>query len=45
MLKEQGLAIPHMINLPEIVVFIDEFSAIQNLTADMIMVDDFLNVI
>jgi hypothetical protein len=38
------LLIPHLINLPEIVAFVDEFSNIENLTADMIEVDDFLNV-
>ena len=42
MLKEQGLSIPNLINLPEIVSFVDEFSQIETLTAEMIVVDDFL---
>lgn len=45
LLKEQGLCIPHLINLPEIVAFVDEFSSIDNLTADMIVIDDFLSVL
>ena len=44
-MKEQGLDIPNLINLPEIVAFVDEFSQLENLTADMIVIDDFLNVL
>jgi hypothetical protein len=33
LLKEQGLVIPHLINLPEIVAFVDEVAAIENLQA------------
>jgi len=45
LLKEQGLHVPHLINLPEIVAFVDDFSAVEKLTADMIIVDDFLSVL
>ena len=45
LLKEQGLNIPHLINLPEIVAFVDEFNQLENLTAEMIVIDDFLSVL
>ena len=45
MLREQGLSIPALINLPEIIGFVDEFSQIEELKPEMIFVDDFLNVI
>ena len=44
LLKEQGLQIPHLINLPEIVAFVDDFNALDKITADMIVIDDFLSV-
>lgn len=44
LLKEQGLQIPHLINLPEIVAFVDDFAQIENVSAKMIKVDDFLDL-
>ena len=34
-----------MINLPEIIAFVDEFNALDHFTADMIVIDDFLSVL
>jgi hypothetical protein len=34
--------IPNLINLPEIIAFVDEFNQVENLTADMIEINDFL---
>lgn len=45
MLKEQNLTIPFLINLPEIIAFVDEFSQIENLRAEMIIVDDFISML
>jgi hypothetical protein len=42
LLKEQNLSIPNLINLPEIIGFVDEFLQIEHLKADMIIVDDFI---
>lgn len=46
-MREQGLHIPHLINLPEIVAFVEDFNALGDteLTADMIVVDDFISVL
>jgi hypothetical protein len=45
LLKEQSLSIPNLINLPEIIAFVDEFSQITDLRADMIIIDDFLTML
>lgn len=45
LLREQGLHIPHLINLPEIVKYVDEMNEIENMTVDMIIIDDFLCVL
>lgn len=45
LLKEQSLAIPALINLPEIVGFVDEYNKLERLTSEMIIVDDFINMI
>lgn len=46
LLREQGLRIPELISLPDIVAFFDDFSQLQEeLTPDMIIVDDFILVI
>lgn len=45
LLKEQGLYIPALINLPEIVAFVDEFSQVEHLSADMIVIEDFLSML
>jgi hypothetical protein len=34
-----------LINLPEIVAFVDEFNQIENLTPNLIVIDDFLSVL
>jgi hypothetical protein len=45
LLKEQGLHIPHLINLPEIVAFVDAFNALEEIPAKFIDVDEFLSVL
>ena len=45
LLKEQGLCIPNLINLPEITAFVDEFTRIEDLQPDMIIIDDFLSML
>ena len=45
LLKEQGLKIPQLINLPEIVAFVDEFHNIETLTPAHIHINDFLTML
>lgn len=46
LLREQGLRIPELISLPDIVAFFDDFAQLPDeLTPDMIIVDDFILVI
>ena len=39
------MQIPNLINLPEISAFVDEFNQIETLTADMIVIEDFLSML
>ena len=39
------MSIPNLINLPEIVAFVDEFNNLPELRPEMIMVDDFLQML
>jgi len=45
MLKEQGLLIPQLINLPDIISFVDDFAELKDVTAADIIIEDFQNVI
>jgi hypothetical protein len=46
LLREQGLKIPDLVSLPEIVAFFDDFSDLQDrLVPEMIVVKDFLSSI
>lgn len=45
LLKEQNLSIPHLINLPDISLFIDQVADYEGLTADLINLEDMLNVL
>lgn len=45
LLKEQQLSIPHLINLPDISLFIDQVADYEGLTADLINLEDMLNVL
>ena len=45
LLKEQGLQIPSLINLPEITAFVDSIAELPHLTPDMIIIDDFISML
>lgn len=45
LLREAGLAIPNFINLADIIVFFDEFESVWDGKANMIMSDDWVNLI